>query len=203
MEIDSVKVFGRIKQELVSDRPLSASMNRVVDACNDSYPHEDWSYFRNLEYDNWESLHQWMDEIFHDHPPPANLAGLWFGLFNPIYGDDPTADVNISGSSRFDPDPDDNSWAVESVWPPINRPAHSSILSEIYTTAYRPNGLGNDAEWSLCLAYGCLVIRILIQSGTPSHFLGSSPSLGVAVGFNSGDFILLGQLAMTGFILTE
>jgi hypothetical protein len=72
------------------------------------------------------------------------------------------------------------------------------VLAKLHKIAYRKDGLANDAEYPLCLAYGGLAIRDLLRSVEPSVFLGKSPSLGVAVGFDSGDFVLLGKLSKTG-----
>jgi hypothetical protein len=197
MKVDARKVFGLIKKELASNRPLSESMGRIITLCAKSYPHEDWEQLQALEYDDLKSLRKWIATPFRVQPFRKKLAGLWFGLFNPVYSKKPVADIYVSGSTRFDPNPDDNSWAVGPDWWPEDRYAHSSILADIYKIAYRKNGLGNEAEYPLCLAFGTLAVRDLLRNNDPAIFLGSSPSVGVAVGFDSGDFILVGQLSLT------
>lgn len=135
------------------------------------------------------------------------LKGLWFGLFNPCPdGRTPVADMYVSGSERFDPDPHDNSWAVGPDWCPEARYANSAVLAGIYRIAYRQGagaaerkgGLGNVAEYPLCLGYGAFAVREVLRQVEPSLVLGRSDSLGVAVGFDSGDFVQLGELTCSG-----
>ena len=106
--------------------------------------------------------------------------------------------IYVCGSKRFDPNPDDNNWACGPAWWPEDRYAQSSILARIYRTAYRKNGLGNNAEYPLCLAYGALAVRELLRQLEPDLILQSSKSLGIAVGFDSGDFVLVGKLDKQG-----
>jgi hypothetical protein len=82
------------------------------------------------------------------------------------------------------------------------------VLAGIYRIAYRQNAsvaeqeicLGNDAEYPLCLGYAAFAVRELLLSVEPSLMLGKSNSVGIAVGFDSGDFILLGELTKNGLI---
>jgi hypothetical protein len=74
------------------------------------------------------------------------------------------------------------------------------VLVKLYKVAYRKDGLGNDAEYPLCLAYGSLAVRDLLRDADPSVLLGSSRSLGIAVGFDSGDFVLVGKLSKDGLV---
>jgi hypothetical protein len=117
------------------------------------------------------------------------------------------ADVYVCGSERFDSASGDNSWAVGPDWRPLARCAKSAILAEIYGIAYGPRAnvaeqegcLGNDAEYPLCLGYGAFAVREIIGHLEPSLILGESHSLGLAVGFDDGDFVLLGKLSASGF----
>ena len=80
------------------------------------------------------------------------------------------------------------------------------MLAETYRIAYRQGALvaeqkgclGNDAEYPLVLGYGGFAVRELIGQIEPSLLLGKSDSLGVAVGLDSGDFVLLGELTKSG-----
>jgi hypothetical protein len=150
---------------------------------------------------------EWVRQPFREEPPAAPLKGLWFGLFNPCPdGRTPVADIYVCGSDQFDANPDDNSWAVDPVWWPDARYANSAVLADIYRIAYRQNArveeqegcLGNDAEYPLVLGYGTFAVRELLGQVEPSLVLGRSDSLGVAVGFDSGDFVLVGRLMRDG-----
>jgi hypothetical protein len=104
----------------------------------------------------------------------------------------------VCGSTRFDQSPEDNSWAIGPDWWPEARYAHSAVLAKLYKIVYCKDGLANDAEYPLCLAYGGLAVRELFRAADPTVFLGKSPSLGIAVGFDSGDFVLVGKLNKAG-----
>jgi hypothetical protein len=116
------------------------------------------------------------------------------------------ADIYVCGSERFEPDRGDNDWAVGPDWWPETRYASSSVLASIYQIAYRQGVaaaeqrkcLGIDAEYPLCLGYGTFAVRELLLRVEPSLILGKSDSLGIAVGFDSGDFVLLGELTGNG-----
>lgn len=198
MSIDFAALHGLIAAEIAATNDMAASMQRVIDACARQAPHSDWDRLRALPYDGLDDLRDWLENVFAVDPPRAELAGLWFGLFNPVYQGQVVADLHLCGSRQFSSDPYDNSWAVQPDWRPQHRDAHSSILRDIYRIAYRPAGLGNNAEYPLSLAYGGLAVRTLLHSILPEIVLGSSRQVGVAVGFDSGDFVLLGTLTQRG-----
>lgn len=198
MGLNLAAMHGLVVKELASKRSLRKSMDRIIAACAKGHPHHDWERLAALPYDDLHHLQEWLEKPFRLEPSPKKLAGLWFGLFNPVYGRHTVADIYVCGSTRFDPNPQDNSWAVGPQWWPEDRYAHSSVLASIYKIAYHKDGLANDAEYPLCLAYGALAVRDLLRAGEPSLFLGSSRSLGVAVGFDSGDLVLVGKLSKAG-----
>jgi len=72
------------------------------------------------------------------------------------------------------------------------------VLANIDRIAYRNGGLGNDAEYPLCLGYGAFAVRQLLGQIEPALVLGDSDKLGVAVGFDSGDFVRLGEFGPSG-----
>ena len=174
-------------------------MARLIDVCEAAQPHRDWAKLRALPYADLSPLAAWIQRPFLNDPPAEPLRGLWFGLFNPYTSDDePSADIYVCGSQRFDPNPDSYDWAVDPYWWPEDRYARSTVLAEIYRIAYRKKGLENDAEYPLCLGYGAFAVRELLGMIDPKLLLGKSDELGIAVGFDSGDFILLGRLTAAG-----
>ena len=198
MSLDMASIHQFISAELGSSHTISQSMERVIDECSQQSPHDDWTTLRELPYDAIDELRDWIATPFILDPPKTALAGLWFGLFNPEYDGKGAADIYVCGSHRFFADPNDNSWAVGPDWWPEHRYAHSSLLRDLYQIAYRRGGLGNDAEYPLCLGYGGFVIRDLLRGIRPETMLAESISLGVAVGFDSGDFVLVGTLTRRG-----
>jgi hypothetical protein len=199
MALNLAKMHAFIVKEVASKRSLRASMDRLIDKCAKGHPHADWKKLAALPYENLKELSKWIEKPFRSEPSRPRLAGLWFGLFNPCYDDETAADMYVCGSKRFHDRAGDNSWAVHPAWFPKHCDAHSSVLAKLYTIAYpEVGGLENDAEYPLCLAYASLAVRDLLRAADPSLFLGKSKSLGIAVGFDSGDFILVGKLSKSG-----
>ena len=207
MELDLGEMHAWLVQEYARKRSVGESMDALIDRCEAVRPHPDWARLRALPYSDLSALREWIEQPFRDEPSDAPLKGLWFGLFNPCPdGRTPVADVYVCGSKRFDPDPLDNSWAVGPDWWPDARYAESTVLTDLYRIAYRQGAgrkereaaIGNDAEYPLCLGYGAFAVRELLKQVEPKLILGKSKSLGIAVGFDSGDFLLLGQLDASG-----
>lgn len=209
MGLDLEQSHGWIVAELARRRPVAEAMASLLDQCESARPHPDWAALRSLPYADLSPLLEWLRVPFRDEPPAVPLAGLWFGLFNPCPdGRTPVADIYVSGSEQFDPDPHDNSWAVGPDWWPDARYAGSAVLADIYRLAHRQGArvaerkkcLGNDAEYPLVLGYGAFAIRELLGRVEPSLVLGGSAAVGVAVGFDSGDFVLVGEMTAAGLV---
>ena len=200
MGLDLGKAHGWIVDELARRRPTNDSMAALVDLCQAASPHPDWARLRSLPYADLSGLSDWVSRPFRDEPPARPLRGLWFGLFNPYHDGEALADIYVSGSERFEMSPDSNEWAVGPEWWPDARYADSPVMADIYRIAYREGGLGNDAEYPLCLGYGAFAVRELLGWIEPALVLGNSDSLGVAVGFDSGDFVLLGEFGPSGLV---
>jgi hypothetical protein len=207
MKLDLGQTHDWIREELTLQRPIAESMTDLIDKCEAARPHPDWEWLRAIPYADLSLLAKWIQKPFREEPSPVPLRGLWFGLFNPCRnGRTPVADIYVCGSERFVPNPHDNSWAVGPDWWPELRYADSSVLADIYRIAHRQGArpaeqkvcLGNDAEYPLCLGFGAFAVRELLARVETSLILGKSHSLGIAVGFDSGDFVLLGELSNDG-----
>ncbi len=197
-------IDGFLKTSLGSGQSIDRLMSGLIDRCEAARPHADWARLRALPYDDLAPLIDWLPRPFLTEPTPIPLAGLWFGLFNPVREDLPTADLYVCGSDRFFAEEDDNSWAVGPCWWPEHRYSTSPILDAVYRIAYgagvtdNTELLQNDAEYPLCLAYAAFAVRELLTRCDRALILGSSRRLGIAVGFDSGDFVVLGELTERG-----
>ncbi len=196
MNIDVGGVFNGIVGELGKRRRVGESMSELIDVCEASHAHRDWALFRNLPYDDLGALCGWVQGIFREWPNES-LRGLWFGLFNPIGdGGETLADLHVCGSKKFDPD--DLDWAAQVGWRPSALYAKSAVLGEIYRIAHSPGGLALDAEYPLCLGYAAIAMsKVLGEVSTIPAAVGAEP-VGVAVGFDDGDFIVVGELSERG-----
>ena len=204
----TARLFEQIQAVVASDCDVQDGMSRVLDFCSAEVPHPQWDVFRDpryLDYDyDLAYLTGRVERIFDDEPPDDEIDGLWFGLFNPYYEDQPTADMHIGGGVGAFEDPE--TWAEDLTWTPrAGRMTRSQVLHEIYRIAYWNSqddgwtpGLGNDAEHPLCLTYAALVVRWLATTLPTDLLLGGASARVLQVGFDSGDFLEIGTLSRRG-----
>ena len=202
-----VTISDLIKKTLKSDLLISEAMKIVIDNCQENIPNDDWQKFIGLSYNDTVEIEKWLENVFTPNPLSDEIKALWFGMFNLNDDkDEMSADIYVSGTNEFDIDDEAAEWACDPIYFPDNRYAKSSILDNICHIAYDQNSnepLENNAEYPLSLAYGCFIIKELMTTLPIPLILGESKNVYVAVGFDSGDFILIGNLDIHGFHLIE
>jgi hypothetical protein len=182
-------------------------MAEVASVCEEGLPHPDWAALRGLPYDDLTAMREWLRRAFEHDSPPGDIAGLWFGLFHPATGPDGGAstDIRVGGSRRFSEAGLD--WAERLEYRPTLAWACSGILDRIHCIAYggnrlyggEPGKLRNAAVWSLCLAYGAFATQRLLGEVGLALALRAGHPVGAAVGFDSGDYVLLGRVTSEGW----
>lgn len=217
-DLDFSATLDWITRNLPANRTVGESMRALVDYCSSLFPSDEWVPMRALPFDELRPLENWLRQTFEQSPPSVSLQGLWFGLFYPnrafkSMACTTVADMAVVGSDEFseedEDDEDDFEWASEPVWSP-ERSAESEVLAELYQLAYGPSIedydewgplLGNNAEYPIGLGYAAFSIRHLFKTMPAPFFLDAvrSKELGIAVGFNDGDGIVLGSLTRKGF----
>jgi hypothetical protein len=185
-------------------------MRRLIAAHAREYPDGDWRPFNDIPYDREVSSLQrdWLPCIF-DQDPPATvpIAGLWFGLFNPVRDkngqSEEVTDMYVAGALTFDLDAE-SLWAFRPAYFPEGRYAHSEVLADIHRASYgSPEGLGVTAEQYLCLGYISFALKFLLADVDLSHVVRSHDSVGVAVGWDSGDPMYVGFVTQDGFTIRD
>ena len=213
----NLDVMARLEELLAAGRGVADGMAEIIALCFRLNPHPHWDRFRDLPIEaDLDPLAVWLETAF-AHPPDHEISGLWFGLFNPTRDDgEPTSDIYVCGSPY---DPQDTDWACAVTWKPRGAYAGSTVLDRIYSQAYPLHQayahssdeqtntynaeiaelLTNDAEYALCLSYGCLSMRSLINLASPALILGNEAiRRAIFVGFDDGDRICLGLLTHQG-----
>lgn len=198
----SIDAFLKLLEDaLRRELPVADGMRQVIELCERAQPHPDWAKLRALDIDaDLRHLERWLHGVLAREPPAPSITGLWFGMFNPIESDQPTADLYVAGNPY---DPNDPDWVCNLKWWPKGRYAGSQVMDRIYRVAYDPpkGGLGNDAEYPLCLAYGILTVGDLARRMGSALLLGGAHERTLTVGFDSGDRFLLGTVRAAGFRL--
>ncbi|MDB5352313.1 MAG: hypothetical protein JWN86_3560 [Planctomycetota bacterium] len=205
MGLNHSAIFDKIKELVASDRSVGASMREIVALCSRDVPHSDWSRLSALDYDgDVASLTSWIAGVFGSQPAPFPIQGLWIGLCNPSEDGDISADMYVGSLSEYASDDPELGWLWEGDRHyPEDALAHSASLRSIYEIGYRgEGGLGNDAEWPLCLAFSAFAVRSLLQGQSTRLVASSAPRIGVVVGFDGGDMLKIGELTDKGFVTT-
>lgn len=193
-------LFERIEAVVRDSCSVSEGMVAVIDFCAEARPHEDWRLFRALDFDeDVRHLADWLQTLLGRDGAPGTIDGLWFGLVNPIYDGEATADMYLGGGEDAAKNPD--AWTGKLTWTP-DGDARSEVLDGIYRIAYDQgmDGLGNYAEYPLCLAYACVAVRWLAATLPSEVLLGEAKQRVIEVGFDSGDFLEIGTLTPEGLI---
>jgi len=196
-------IFEKIENLLCVDLSISTGMVSIIEACEPYFPHDDWEKLRLLDYENTAGIEGWLRELFQRDPLPPETRGLWFGLFNPFNDHhELTADLYVVGSPVFWEDDMCCQWACDPHYVPVGRYARSTVLDAVYRIGYdREGGLRDRVEYPLCLAYGALTVKHFFSHAEPHQILGEAEEVGVAVGFDEGDCLVLGNLTHDGFIV--
>ena len=106
------------------------------------------------------------------------------------------SDFYIAGSAHY---PSDD-WISDHDWEPAGRFAHSPAQADMYQLAATE---GSEVlavvDYVLTFAHAAATVNDLIVQTESSLFLGGSQRRGIAVGHDSGDALLLGELTARGF----
>jgi hypothetical protein len=195
--------FDPLIHELL-EQPLTPgdAMLRLIDAHERARPDGDWRPYRAMAFDAEAArlARQWFPAVVADQPPVrVPVKGLFFGLFQPTVGRETVADFYLGGATRFELDGEFD-WAAGPAYFPRLRYAQSPVLAQIYCLAYgSKDGLGNDAEASLCLGFVVFAARAMLAEADPVLLVAPGASVGVAVGWDSGSPLYIGALTEAGF----
>ncbi len=209
MQIDFARIHAWIIKQVECNLCLEESMERLVDLCESMFPHPDWRQLGNINFSDLSTLIHWIEKLNRFEPPDQALNGLWFGLANPTTDrGEVVADLYVSGSTHFVADEQDLDWAMNPQWYPRDGFANSSVLASIYRIAYPsvanqpsvPKPLGNNAEYPMALGYGVFAVHEILRRVDVTSWNRSEP-IGVAVGFDGGDFVLIGTISSSGWTL--
>lgn len=174
-------------------------MDRVLEFCARARPKGDWTPFRSVDVEAGAlELEAWIARVLATTPPPTGASGLYFGLFNPVDHDKPSADLYVCGAPFV---ANDNDWMCTPTWTPHAAYAHSATLRELYRLAYADaQALRNDAEYPLCLGFAIFSVATALRALGPSRVLAGASARLIAVGFDSGEWFNVGVLSPVGLV---
>lgn len=201
MSFDIVAAHEAVCRVVRSLPGVKEGMLELSDYCEAVSPSPVWQRVRELDFQgDADRLTKWLAAVLSSEPAEDEINAFYFGLFNPILGDNATSGMYVSGSTRFDPEDETGDWACwdDSSYLPAGRYADSQILHEIYRLTNR-SGVGEVGEYVLCFGYACLAVAAACMRVEPGLLLGTRASRAVAVGFDSGDLLVLGHVTRGGW----
>jgi hypothetical protein len=186
-----------IRKTLDVQMRLADGMQTLLAYCDNKHRWKGWGKLRELDYNSGvDELEKWLTDVLKRSAPPSSVKAFWFGIFNPVYEGQTSCDTYIAGTSEFDPGDESFEWACGPDYFPDGRYAHCRILEEIYQTVSGADSpAGAMGEYVLCLAYTAFAARELAKRIDKELWLGTSKQRGLAVGFDSGDGVLLEALS--------
>jgi hypothetical protein len=197
MGIDLLAWYAEVSDALQTRESLRDGMQYLLRYCNERDPWSGWGEIEGLDFDSGVSeLENWLNSVLTKEPPPSSVKAFWFGIFEPVYDGEIAYDTYIAGADEFDPNDDESfEWACDTSYFPDGRYAHCKILHELYHIL-KGAGCPSSAmgEYILCLAYTAFSVRELAKRVDKKLWLGTAKQRGLAVGFDSGDAVLLEPL---------
>jgi hypothetical protein len=202
--VEVEKLFARsarmIAEVAAKPLPVTAGMERWFDYCEKVAPDQCslWKRLRRLDFEqDADILTRWLSRLFKKEPPPANINGLWFGLFNPVglFGK-PSCQMYLGGSTGFDPKSESNEWVCQLSWTPRGRYSKSKVLKDIYQSLepMSDEEISYLGEPFLCHGYLALVVSSWCHGAMRSTLLGNAGVRAVVMGHDSGDFYRMAEL---------
>ena len=188
--------------ELVRDEaPVKSAMNELVTRCAAEHPHADWPKFKKLDIEpELPLLERWLRNVLTNEPPAPNITAFWFGLYNPATRNTVRTEMYVAGSNRYAGNASPIDWQCGPDYWPGDRYAGSRVLAQLYTYAYSGRkGLQNDAEYPLALGYAAFAVAHLCRTLPAPVLLAGAKERAAVVGFDSGDYLTVGDIRQNGF----
>jgi hypothetical protein len=192
VDVDLAAARRHIIHLLAEDLSPTDYMNRVIDRAESDSGIGGWLPFRDLPYEGEVELRSsFFTDVIHREPPEWQLVGFYVAVTYSSRHGSTVADLNLMGSDSHEPG--DEEWAARLSYAPRDSYARSEVLARVYELAYLPGGLGNAADYTLCLAWAAYFSRSCARRYLTDV---GSDFVGLRVGFSGGDAIDLGWVRL-------
>jgi hypothetical protein len=183
---------------MASGADLSSGLRRLTDYCRSAYPEETWDIVPDAAIaDDLNCLYLWFNDILEAEPPTDGIVALWCGLYLTDYG----YRLYLTGTEYFDRDDPKGDWIVSPAYQPGRRYAPpTTFLRSLSRPALCGRAAADLGEYVLVLGYACLIMTQVVSMSDPRLVVGGAGSRGFAVGFDDGDFVVLGTVTHLGLL---
>ena len=188
-----------VEKLLKSRKSVPKAMEQLIADCQKLYPHPDWDKFSDIDFESdLVAVSKWAEKLLKNKPIPKSVNIIWLGIYNPSQRGKASADFYLTGASGFYSNVELDDWDWKKKYWPSGRYAKSIAMKEIYRIAYQKDGIGNPAEYTLCLGYAALVANFLGKEYA-SELSKTCSVRAMGVGFDSGDYLLVGSVSEKGW----
>jgi hypothetical protein len=183
-----------IHAELDPERSFEIFVLRVKEV----FPNIDWPSVGEIEIqEDVQRLLPAIEAIFVEDPPEITLQGIYFSICNirnPIHVREfPCLGVQVIGSSMYTDDDPFADWAAEAEYHPMNGILHLSSLQKMYELIHACRSLIKEqVEYAMSMALVACILRCVLGARVV-YDSETSNLLGVALGFDSGEVLYLGD----------
>lgn len=192
--------FELIENMMAKKIKPSKGVKEIIEFCEKSYPNDGWKAFKKLDYDDYEKIEDWLENIIGSEKIDSKIKSIWIGISNPINENgDETTDLVFAGATKFDREDDFPDWPSKPKFS-VEIGSGSNILDEIYQLAYDDeNGnLEDTADYLISFAYTALAIKTILNDASFVSKIKFDHKIGVLVGHEEGDVLILGELSKKG-----
>ena len=201
MDFTVANTYGAVVDLMRYETDVVSGVRRLLEHCNGLCPHSVWSEIGQLDFAGDSAyLKRWLNDLLETERPQDEIVAFWFGLFDESDPDGgASARLYLAGAESYDPDDTNSEWACSPTYLPKGRYANSGVLKSISRTL---STNGEDVSWLgsyvLPLGYTSLAIADACRHLPSDILCGPKTSRAIAVGFDSGDFIILPAIAREG-----
>jgi hypothetical protein len=179
-------------------RPLAVVHREVVARASSMAPAACWTAIAEIDTRaDVDATSAWLAAALDSSDPPADLSGLWFGLYEiePAQGTGVEAAIDVAGGPGF---PDDDDWLFNLTWNAGYAPARG--LGRLLPLSVAET---EDVRWlvsyAVVLSYAMALSADVVDQLGAGALLGGRPSLGIVTGFHDGDITMVGTAGATAF----
>ncbi|HUR17314.1 MAG TPA: hypothetical protein VMZ51_00060 [Acidimicrobiales bacterium] len=194
------KVVNRAIGLVSAGSTFDAVMDDTLGIADAACPSPIWSTIASVDRNrDVRALGKWMLDKLMEHPRPARLTGLWFGLYEvgpagEQYPMGAEAVLKLSGGRGFPHDPD---WLFKQDWYPGGYAPTPGLGSLLGIAASSQDHFGL-VSYAFVLTYSLGLVAAALDATDPSQVLQGADQVGIAVGFHDGDIAQLGVLSDSG-----
>jgi hypothetical protein len=198
--------YTTLANEVRITSSFPTSLNRLLCWGAQAVPHPSWEILKAYDYSEEVSrVEPWIKRVLKRAPCPFPIRAIYFGLGERAnHKRVEYAELYFGLFSRYDSADQKSGW----LWTkPSHYPNRAYLLSKtlqaggVLCNEDEENGLGTDGHIIFSLGFSALLLANALDGRIAAQLGGET--VGLVLGFDSGDLIRLGELACGGFVANQ